>query len=252
MSFLDRLHPLARTPGDSEPNIAYFVARLGGEGQVWAEEYTLPEYVEIMGRVDQAVRFLHAHQIESGRRDLQAAESMLREAAASASREVHLLLGRWYYQAMAFFYYCLEDFSAADELLDRAEQEVRQAIEGKSFLLPYVMRCHELWCHRIRVARSRRCWPELWRRIEITRRMVEGDEPLCVLGDGTAIDIAAVKAFYSRFEGLTERERLPLRRVVNDESRRRHFRKILAEVYTPSGFVIPYTPAPALPLRIQG
>jgi hypothetical protein len=251
MSFLDRLHPQARTPGEGEPNIAYFVARLGGEGQAWAEEYTRPEHVEIMGTVERAVRYLHARQTEAGRRDLQAAERMLREAA-SASREVHLLLGRWYYQAMALYFYYLEDFRAADEALDRTEEEVRKAIEGKPFLLPYAMRCYELWCHRIRVARSQRLWPEVRRRAEITRQIVEGDRPCCVLRDGTVIDIAAVKAFYSRFEALTERERLPLRRVVDDESRRRHFRTVLSEIYTLSGFVIPYTPAPTPRLGIQG
>lgn len=252
MSFLEKLHPVFRTPGENEPNIAYFVARLGGEGEAWAEEYTRPEHVRLMGTVDQAVAFLHARKIEAGQRGLQAAEEMLGKAAASCSREVYLLLGRWYYQALAFFFYCIEELPSADEALDRAEQEVRQAIEGKPFLVPYAMRCYELWCHRIRVARVQRHWPELWRRVEITRRIVEGDEPCCVLGDGTVVDIHAVKEFYSGFEALTETERMPLRRVVDDERRRRHFRAILAEVYTPSGFVIPYTPAPALSLGIQG
>ena len=251
MSVLEKLHPTFRTPGEDEPNIAYFVARLGGEGEAWAEEYTRPEHVRLMGTVDQAVRSLHARRAEEGRRDLQAAEGMLREVAASTSREVHLLLGRWYYQARAFYLYFLEDFRAADEALDRTEEEVLRAIEGKPFLLPYAMRCYELWCHRIRVARGQRLWPEVWRRVEITRQIAEGDRPCCVLRDGTAIGISAVKAFYSRFEALTERERLPLRRVVDDESRRRYFRKTLSGIYSLPGFVIPYTPAPAPRLEVQ-
>jgi hypothetical protein len=250
MSFLEKLHPSFRTPGEDEPNIAYFVARLGGEGEAWAEEYTRPEHVRLMGTVDQAVRSLHARRAEEGRRDLQAAEGMLRKAAASASREVHLLLGRWYYQARAFYFYFLEDFRAADEALDRTEEEVLLAIEGKPFLLPYAMRCYELWCHRIRVVRTQRHWPELWRRVEITRQIVEGDRPCCMLRNGTMIDINAVKGFYSQFEGLTEREWQPVRWVVDDESRRRQFRQILSEVYTLPGFVIPYTPAPVSRLMV--
>ena len=123
---------------------------------------------------------------------------------------------------------------------------MRQAIEGRPFLLPYAMRCYELWSHRLRIARAQRLWSELSRRVEITRRMVEGEAPLCVLGDGTAVDIAAVKAFYARFEDLTERESLPLRRVVDGETRRRHFLSILSEVYAVPGFVIPYAPELAL------
>ena len=75
--------------------------------------------------------------------------------------------------------------------------------------------------------------------------MVEGEAPLCVLGGGNAVDIAAVKAFYARFEALDEREARPLRRVVDDETRRRHFLSILSEVYAVPGFVIPYAPEPA-------
>jgi hypothetical protein len=244
VSFLDRLHPAYRTPGETEPNIAYFIARLGGEGEDWAAEYTLSPHVELMALTERAVQLLRARRTAEGRRDLQAAEALLR-AAGGASPEVRLLLGRWYHQARAYLFYAQEDFRAAEEELDEAEERVRQAIAGKPFLLPYSMRCYEVWCHRLRVARGQRLWPELRRRAEVTRRMVEGEAPLCVLGDGTAVDIAAVKAFYARLADLTESERLPLRWVIDDESRRRQHSAILAQVYALPGFVIPYTPGPA-------
>ena len=165
MSFLDRLHPSSRTPGDAEPNIAYFVARLGGEAEEWAVEYTRPEHVELMALTEQAVRALRARRIEEGRRALQRAEDILRATASGVSREVHLLLGRWYHQARAYLFYAQEDFRAADASLDRGEELVRQAIEGRSFLLPYAMRCYELWSHRLRIARAQRLWSELSRRV---------------------------------------------------------------------------------------
>jgi hypothetical protein len=246
MSFLDRLHPSSRTPGDAEPNIAYFVARLGGEAEEWAVEYTRPEHVELMALTEQGVRALRARRIEEGSRALQRAESILRATSGTVSQEVHLLLGRWYYQALAYYFYAREDFAGADAALDHGEELVRRAIQGRPFLVPYAMRCYELWCHRLRLARAQRLWPELSRRVEITRRMVEGEGPLCVLDDGTAVDIAAVKAFYARFEDLDEREARPLRRVVNDESRRRHLLSVLSDVYAVPGFVIPYAPEPGL------
>jgi hypothetical protein len=242
VSFLDRLHPSFRTPGEAEPNVAYFVARLGGVALDWAEEYTLTEHVELMGVADRSVRHLRARRIEAGKADLDVAESMLRETA-DRTRSVHLLLARWYYQASAYLSYRTEDYAGAEEALDRAEEMVSQAIGLDPFLLPYAMRCCELWSQRIRVTRTQRRWAELWRRVEVTRQIVEGERPCCLPAGGAAVHIAAVQAFYSRFDGLTERERTPLSRVLDDEARRRQFRAVLSEIYLLPGFVIPYVPS---------
>jgi hypothetical protein len=154
------------------------------------------------------------------------------------------MLGRWYYGLVAYYFYCIEDYCDAEEALDRGQEEVRQAIERKRFLLPYAMECYDFWLQRIRVACSRRLWPEMWRRVEITRQIANGEHPCCELSDGTAIDAKAIQTFYSVFGALTDRERQPLRRVLDEEGWKQHFRSKLSEIYTLPGFVIPYTPAP--------
>jgi hypothetical protein len=245
MGFLDKIHPAFRTPGDSEPNIAYFVARQGGEGESWAEEYTRPEHVEIVAGTNRALRALRRRRYEEGRQELRAIEGPFHAAGRATAREVHLILGRWYFGVLAYYFYCVEDFAGADETLDLAQEGVRQAIDLRRCLLPYAMECYEFWYQRIRISRSQRLWPEVWRRAEIARQIAAGERPCCVLDDGTAIDIAAVQAFYRGCEELTEAERKPLRRILDQEERSRQVRSVFSEIYAMPGFVIPYTPAPS-------
>lgn len=244
MSFLDKLHPAFRTPGDTDPNIAYFVARQGGEGESWAEEYTRPEHVEIIAGTNRALRALRGRRLEEGGRELRALEEPFHAAESATPREVHLILGRWYYGVLAYSFYCAEDFSSAEEMLDRAQEGVRQAIGLRRCLLPYAMECYEFWFQRIRISRSQRLWPEVWKRAGIARQIAAGERPCCVLDDGTAIDIAAVQEFYKRCEPLTDSERRALLRIIDPEERVRQVRSVLSEVYAMPGFVIPYVPAP--------
>jgi hypothetical protein len=244
-TFLERLHPAFRTPGGTDPNVAYFIARRGGEGERWVEEYTRPEHVELMARANRALQALRARRMREGRRDLKVVERLFRRAGSTTARSVHHILGRWYYGLLAYDFYCAEDFPGAESALDQGHEEVRQAIEIERFLLPYAMECYDFWLQRIRIARNQRRWPEVWRRIEITRQIATGERPCCVLSDGTAVGVLAVQEFYECFEALTDMERRALRRVLEAESRSRHFRSILSEVYSPPGFVIPYTPDPA-------
>ncbi|HEY0512810.1 MAG TPA: hypothetical protein VGH73_12950 [Thermoanaerobaculia bacterium] len=244
--FLDRLHPSFRDPGDREPNIAYFIARQGGEAELWTEEYTRPEHVEMIAATNRALQALRLRRIEAGRRELRAAEEGFRAAASTAPPSVHHILGRWYYGALAYLHYCTEEFAAAEEALERADEEVREAIDQARFLLPYATECYEFWFQRVRVARNRRRWDEVWRRIEIARQIFDGERPCCVLSDGTRIDMATVQDFYRGLPALDEAERRPLLRFLDEESRQVWFRALLGEIYALPGFVIPYPPAPSV------
>lgn len=243
MNFVESLPPEFRTPGDYEPNIAYFVARLGREGESWVQEYTRPEHVKLMAGANRALKALRERRIEEGRRELLVVESLFHGAASTTALEVRHMLGRWYYGLLAYYFYCTEEYQDAEDALDRGHAEVQQAIERKRFLLPYAMECYGFWIQRIRITCKQRRWPELWHRVEITRQIAVSERPCCVLGDGTAIDVAAVKAFYLSLEDLTDRERQPLREVLDATARTRQFRSIISEIYSLPGFVIPYTPA---------
>jgi hypothetical protein len=242
MSFLEKLHPLFRTPGDREPNVAYFVARSGGDGERWAEAYTRAENVEIMSGTRRALAALRAHRLEQGRRELQAVEVMLHTAESTADRDVLHVLGLWFYGTLAYYLYCIEDYRGAEEALDRKHDEIQQAIESKRYLLPYAMECYDVCLQRTRVARNQRLWSEVEQRLEIARQVFAGERPFCLLSDRTAVDLAAIRGFYLGLGPLTERERRPLGWILDETERSRHLRSFFAEVYAPPGFIIPYAP----------
>jgi hypothetical protein len=72
--------------------------------------------------------------------------------------------------------------------------------------------------------------------------MMMGEQPFCVLSDGTPVSLFTVQAFYNSLPPLTEEEKAPLRSVFDDEIRLRLLRRTVTETYTMSGFVIPYLP----------
>jgi hypothetical protein len=242
MSFLDSLHPAFRAPGDEEPNIAYFIARLGGEGELWAAEYTRSGHVELMAGANRALVALRARRIAEGHRELRAVEERFHQARGTASPGVHGILGRWYYGLLAYYLYCVEEYQGADEALERGHEEVRRAIDHKRCLLPYAMECYGFALQRIRVAQGQRRWAEMWKRVETVRKIGAGEHPCCELSDGTAIGVASVQAFYTSLEELTRQELQALRPVIDTEGRERHLRTFLSAVYLPPGFVIPYAP----------
>jgi hypothetical protein len=236
------LHPSLRNPGDVEPNWPYFVSFSGEDGFRWAQEYGVRKHADLMEGITRALGLLRRRQIDAGLAELRRAEEGLAEIEMESPVFFHVL-GRWYFGAIAYYYYCIEDFDRACAALDEAHAAVQRAIEIRSFLVPFAAHCHDFWIQRIRIDRNRRRWSDMWRSIEVARQIEVGEKPYCVLSDGTPIDIAAIQGFYNSLAPFTEAEREPLRVVLDDEVRLRFFRITLAEIYAMPGFVIPYRPA---------
>jgi hypothetical protein len=239
MSFLESLHPSLRTPGGLEPNWAYFVARRDEEGERWAERYSRPENVEIMRGNTAALNLMRKNQLDAGHRKLDEVRSRLMSLEQETPDVFHVL-GRWYYGALAYYRYCLDDFTGAEEALDLAHEEVRQAIELRRFLVPFAEHCYDFSVQRIRIVRNQRRWSEMWRLIEIARQAGSGERPYCVLSDGTDINLVAVQEFYSRLRPFNPEEQTALQIVFDTNLRARALRRSLAEIYALPGFVIPY------------
>jgi len=238
------LHPDLRTPGDAEPNWPYFVSLCGEEGFRWAQDFGSRRHVELMAGTTRALGLLRKRQIEAGLAELRWVETGLTEIETESPVFFHVL-GRWYFGAIAYYYYCIEDYAQANAALDAAHTAVQHAIETQSFLVPFAAHCHDFWIQRIRIERNRRRWSDMWRLIEVARQIEVGERPYCVLSDGTPIDIAAIQDFYSSLAPFTEEERTSLLPVLDDTLRLRIFRVTLAEIFAMPGFVIPYRPPQA-------
>lgn len=241
MNFIDKLHPSLQTPGDGEPNWAYFIAMRDEEGQHWAERYSLPEHVEIARDTTLSLKNMRRNYLEEGLRLLEKVDRML-QLVEQDSPDIGHVLRRWYYGALAYYFYCKSDFVRAEEALDVAHEEIRQAIECKSFLLPLAQHCFDLCIQRARIVRNQRLWDEMWKRVEIARQTAVGERPYCLLDNGTAIDLDAVQKFYLSFEVLSDEERKSLSAVLDEDVRNRNLQQSLTGIYAISGFVIPYLP----------
>ena len=235
------LHPSLRDPGDIEPNWPYFVSLCGEEGFRWAEEYGRGEHARLMETMTRSLGLLRRRKIEPGLELLRAAEAGLEEIEETSPIYFHVLR-RWYFGALAYYYYCLEDFPNAQQALDDAHGAVQRAIELRRFLLPFAGHCHDFMIQRIRIERNQRRWDAMRSTAETARQMAAGQRPFCVLGDGTPIDIFAIQSFYRSLAPFTAEESEALRSVLDDEVRLRVFRLNLAEIYAMPGFVIPYRP----------
>ncbi|HYU32691.1 MAG TPA: hypothetical protein VEW48_11055 [Thermoanaerobaculia bacterium] len=245
MSFLDQSHPVLRTPGSHEPNFAYFVARHDTEGQIWVERFSLPQHIAITATTTRALKLLRNRQMADGLRELDAAAEALCDVKRSDPDIFHTLQ-RWYFGALAYYYYCREEFSEAEQCLDAAHHEVREAIELRPFLLPLAPHCYDFWIQRVRIVRNQRRWNEMWHLVDIARQVFTGERPFCRLDDGTAIDFSALKTYYESMAPFSEEEAKPLRSVFDPVTRRRLMNLDLAEAFAMPGFVIPYRPlAPA-------
>lgn len=235
------LHPFLRSPGDFEPNWPYFVSLYSEAGFQWAVDYGKPEHIKITDATLGALKLLRHRRIEPGLELLYSAKEGLKEIESRSPITFHVL-NRWYFGAIAYYYYCIEDFEHARKALDQAHESIRRALELGDFLAPFAFHCHDFCVQRVRIARNQRRWQEMKLCIEKARQMVMGEQPFCVLGDGTPISLSTVKAFYTSLSPLTEEEETPLRSVFEDDIRLRLLRRTVSETYTMSGFVIPYLP----------
>jgi tetratricopeptide (TPR) repeat protein len=238
---MSALHPSLRSPGDFEPNWPYYVSLYSEAGFQWAVEYGRPEHVEITDAMLRALGLLRLRRIEPGLELLRSAKAGLREME-STSPVFFNVLNRWYFGAIAYYYYCIEDYDQARTALDQAHEAVQRAIELRAFLAPFAFHCHDFCVQRVRIARNQRRWQEMKLCIEKARQMVMGEQPFCVLSDGTQVSLLTVQAFYNSLAPLTEEEKAPLNSVFDDEIRLRLLRRTVTETYTMSGFVIPYLP----------
>jgi hypothetical protein len=241
MSFLERLHPSLRTPGEFEPNWGYFVAKRDESGAAWAEHYCHPEHVAVTTATTASLKLIRKNQMKAGFQKLEEARDILLPIERTAPDIFHVL-SRFYYGALAYYHYSIEDFPAAEEAFDFAHEEVRKAIERQSFLMPFASNCFDFSIQRIRIVRNQRRWEEMWRRVEIARQTAMGERPYCVLTDGTEIDLASIQAFYRSLEPFSHEEEASLRTVFDEAARARDFRFALTEIFAVPGFVIPYLP----------
>jgi hypothetical protein len=217
-------------------DLLHFVSLSGPEGKRWVDSYRPLKYLE--GWKDQALASLRIGKLETGGQYLTMIEEWLQNNP-QIPVSILRVQQRWYYGALAYYHYCTEELDQAESEMDLGFEAVRAAVEEARFLIPLAHHCSDFSTQKARIARRRRRWGEMRRWIGVSRQMIQGLEPYCVLKDGTEITVATVKEFYCSLP-LTPAEKEYLSYYLEDETRLGHFERSVYSLYTPVGWVIPY------------
>src|SRR5204862_1758692 len=132
---------------------------LAGEGRLWVEAFRSTELMRLTRLSEQAVTLLRRRRIDEARELFAevARRLALGPGAPEAGREV---FDRFYYGARAYYFYCLGDYTAADEDLERAHAAVAASVGLFLPLLPLAQHASELRLQRARIARNRNLWSQ--------------------------------------------------------------------------------------------
>jgi hypothetical protein len=222
----------------TQPNWFRFIALSGEEGDKWVQEYRQPECRRLTGEISQALELLRKRQIEAGGDLLLKVVDPLRNLTHS-HETIGLVLERIYNPVLAYYYYCIEDLDAAEEALEVAGGALQRAILLRPFLVPLADSFIDFTFQRARIARNRQRWVETRNYLSKVDGMIQGKLPFCRLSDGTEIDLAVLRHFYSLLP-LAEEDRLLANYVFDDNILRSVLEKTEAEIYCQIGLLIPY------------
>jgi hypothetical protein len=220
---------------------SHFVARSGAEGSDWVREYGRPDIAALVTAADESLLLLRTRRFAAGRDRLAVMADGLTDGGNAIDPSIASVLERWYYGALAYAQYCVDDFASAEESLGRAHAAVAAAIGRAPFLMPLANHCQEFRLHAARIARNRRRWAEMHEHVAAALGMMEDREPLCVLGDGTEVRFAELVRFYLALPGLSPEEHESLAGQVDPGVRLRLFHRFVQGLYAIPGFVIPYS-----------
>jgi hypothetical protein len=214
---------------------AHFIARSCAEGEALVKVMSLPENREFLSCQRKALMLLRRGNLEDGFELLIDSGGYLDLISGVLSH----ILNRHHLPVLAYYCYCKEDFGRAENLLDRALEHTRRAIDGQRFLLPLAESAIEFQTQRVRIAREERKWEEMRRRLDVLEGELRDQIPLFTLDDGTIIKVRELKSYYERLD-LSDDERGRLVYILDDTYRSRTAERIRDKMFCLPGFVIGY------------
>jgi hypothetical protein len=224
---------------DSRPGLFHFINLTGERGRIWVEEFRSTELMALTRSSEMAVTLLRRRRIEEAAGLFSDIDRRL-PAVRESPRAGHQVFERFYYGARAYHFYLLEDYSAADADLERAERAVAAAVAAFRPLLPLTQHIAELRLQRARIARNRNRWGEMAAHAGAVRAMAGDRLPLCAPPDGEPIFFATLAAFYGAIPTLTQQDRESLSGLLDDGRRRESFETNIRWLYALPGTVILY------------
>lgn len=209
------------------------------EGQCWAREYFAAPLEELRVLVARSLSLLRLREIAQAEVLLGRLDTILDKLDGRAS--IEHVLERDFYGALAYYYYCIEDYVAASASLDLVTDSIRAAIAQDCFLLPFAQECPDVPHQKIRIARNQRLWRDMAHYVQVEREMLTSSRPLCTLSDGAHILYMDIEGYYRAIEGVDGSHCSHSALIVEQTHRTRAFVASIEALYVDLGSVIPYT-----------
>ena len=223
---------------DPRPGLFHHVA-LNGEGRLWVEAFRSTELMGLTRLSEQAVTLLRRRRIDEAHELFAEIARRLASGpeAPPAGREV---FDRFYYGARAYYFYCLGDYMAADEDLERAHAAVAASVGKFLPLLPLAQHASELRLQRARIARNRNLWSQMGDHVAAVRAMIEDRSPLCTMADSTPVFFSTLSEYYGTLPHLREQDWESLSGMLDSARRRESFEITIRWLYALPGMAILY------------
>jgi hypothetical protein len=217
----------------------HFVTRSAGEeGARWVAAYVEAGGREVERKVSEALDLLRGRRIEAG-------HALLAEIADGIGDipetypGVRAVASRWYLTASAYSRFLTGDHEGAGSDVDHAGREVEKAIGLAPALLPIAVHAMEFHNLHILIARKRRRWEEMRRRVDLLYRLAEDVQPLCRARDGSPIHFTTIERALRAMPEPTAEEILFIENLCNRTLRLQHLDLHVRKLYAPPGLVIP-------------
>jgi|GEM_PF-4109354 len=201
-----------------------YLPEMSRDAQEWYKAYG-QFGIEISKQTTVAVRDLLRRRLQSAWRALESCRAGIEVIETIAPRPVVTVVEFTHLSALAYYYYHAAEFNTAREVLARAVSLIEETISLAPFLVPCAGNCYDYRLHLARIARAESRWDEMFEEIEIGRKMVYGELPLChaVWGPVYLKDICE---FYGRATPLNEVESERLRRRSDPRTIQREYHNL--------------------------
>jgi hypothetical protein len=166
---------------------------------------------DISNKLASIARDLFRRDLSIARLGLEKCKTEIDAIASKTPRTICTVVESSYLSTLAYFYYHSARFEEARGALSCAEQLIEETVSLAPFLVPCTGHCYDYCLHRARIARAESHWDEMFRQIEIGRKMVRGELPLCQSAHGPVF-IHHICKFYKEVSARNDAEDERIRR----------------------------------------
>ncbi len=214
------------------------IAAHGPEGADWVVTYH-GEAAEVHDLIKASAAALRRQQIDESGELLRRAEARRRDLLPAQSSIFHVM-GRFYFGALAFYYYRRGEMEQADRTMIEAYASIQAALELKSFLLPFAAVSLDIPLKRARIARARLRWQEMREHSTFLREAIADTRPLFLLHKREPIYHSTLFDCLKDIPDLAESLRPGMSYLADRSLREEAAVQLLGQLYLFPELLIPY------------